>query len=67
MSSRLINHTRLESDAEFEEYFNFGEALGKGSFGTVTEVIRISDLSKWAVKIINKEKVCYFIVIIIKY
>lgn len=55
--TRQIKHTRIENDTEFEQHYIFGAALGKGSFGTVTEAIRVGDDSKWAVKIVNKEKV----------
>lgn len=58
-STRQVKHTRLDNDAEFEQHFQYGAQLGKGSFGTVTEAICVSTGKKFAVKVINKEKVCF--------
>lgn len=55
---RQVKHTRLENETEFEIKYTIGVQLGKGSFGTVLETTRTTDSHKWAVKIINKEKVC---------
>lgn len=55
---RQVKHTRLENETEFEIKYTIGVQLGKGSFGTVLETTRTADSHKWAVKIINKEKVC---------
>lgn len=66
VSSRQIKHTRIENDTEFEQHYTYGEALGKGSFGTVTEAIRVGDDSKWAVKIVNKEKVILLFIFFIE-
>ena len=54
---RHVQHTRIENEEEIEKYYKFGDTLGKGSFGTVVLAHRCRDESKWAVKIINKEKV----------
>lgn len=56
-SKRQVKHTRLDNDAEFEQHFQYGAQLGKGSFGTVTEAICVTTGNKFAVKVINKEKV----------
>lgn len=55
---RQVKHTRLENETEFEIKYTVGLQLGKGSFGTVLETTRAADSRRWAVKIINKEKVC---------
>ncbi|XP_057314591.1 serine/threonine-protein kinase 33-like isoform X2 [Hydractinia symbiolongicarpus] len=55
-SSRQIQHTRIENGSDIEVLYAFGSLLGKGSFGTVTEAIRKTDETVWAVKVINKEK-----------
>jgi len=55
--TRQVKHTRLENDAEFEQHYEFGAPLGKGSFGTVTEAVSVATRKKFAVKIVNKEKV----------
>ena len=57
VKTRQIKHARLENEAEFEQHYEFGVPLGKGSFGTVTEVLSAATRKKFAVKIINKEKV----------
>ena len=53
---RNIQHRRLENAADIEKHYTLGKQLGKGSFGSVTEALRVSDNTKWAIKIINKEK-----------
>eukprot|EP00111_Clytia_hemisphaerica_P000286 TCONS_00000725-protein len=55
-STRQVKHTRLDDDVDFEQHFDYGILLGKGSFGTVNEAIRIDSGEKFAVKVINKEK-----------
>ena len=59
-STRQVKHTRLENDAEFQQHYQYGAQLGKGSFGTVTEAICVSTNKKFAVKVINKEKVQFY-------
>lgn len=51
-----IKHTRIE-DKQIEEIYEFGEVLGKGSFGVVKEAKHIESDTRWAIKAINKEKV----------
>jgi len=53
---RHISHTRIDHASDIEKYYELGTRLGKGSFGSVSEATRMSDGTKWAVKIINKEK-----------
>ncbi len=58
---RTISHTRVENEEEINEIFNFGRQLGQGSFGKVVEAINRATNSKFAVKSINKEKVCFYL------
>ncbi|XP_020909872.1 serine/threonine-protein kinase 33 [Exaiptasia diaphana] len=50
-----IKHTRIE-DKQIEEIYEYGEVLGKGSFGVVKEAKHIESGTRWAIKAINKEK-----------
>ncbi|XP_070581281.1 serine/threonine-protein kinase 33-like [Ptychodera flava] len=55
-AERQIPHTRIEDESTIEKTYKFGELLGKGSFGKVLEAVRIDDNTRWAIKIVNKEK-----------
>ena len=56
-AGRTIKHTRIEDEKQIESIYEFGEILGKGSFGVVKEAKHIETESRWAIKAINKEKV----------
>ena len=53
-----IPHTRVDDEAVIESMFTMGKKLGQGSFGIVREALDINTGKKWAVKAVNKEKVC---------
>ncbi|KAK3748438.1 hypothetical protein QZH41_017310, partial [Actinostola sp. cb2023] len=55
-AGRSIKHTRIEDEKQIEEIYEFGEVLGKGSFGVVTEAKQNESGTRWAIKAINKEK-----------
>lgn len=57
-STRSVAHTRLEDENEFEKLYEFRRELGQGSFGRVYEAQCQTTGLKWAVKSVNKEKVC---------
>ena len=56
-SERSVRHTRVEDEHQIEESYICGEVLGQGSFGVVREAVQKESGQKFAVKIINKEKV----------
>ena len=56
-SGRSIPHTRIEDEKQIEDIYEFGEVLGKGSFGVVTEAVNKATGHRWAIKAVNKEKV----------
>lgn len=53
---RTIPHTRIEDERQIEEIYEFGEVLGRGSFGVVKEATNKISGRKWAIKAVNKEK-----------
>lgn len=55
-SGRTIRHTRIEDERQIEDIYEFGNVLGKGSFGVVTEATNKTTGEKWAIKAVNKEK-----------
>ena len=57
VSGRNIPHTRIEDERQIEDIYEFGEVLGKGSFGVVKEARNRETGCVWAVKAVNKEKV----------
>lgn len=57
---RTIPHTRIEDERQIEEIYEFGEVLGRGSFGVVKEATNKTTGRKWAIKAVNKEKVRHF-------
>lgn len=50
-------HTRVDDESEIEKKYSLGEVLGQGSFGVVREVTNRLTGQKFAMKIVNKEKV----------
>lgn len=55
---RQIPHTRVEDERQIVASYEFGKELGRGNFGVVKEAIHRATGKKWAVKAVNKEKVC---------
>ena len=55
--ARTVRHTRIDDESYIEKVYTFGEKLGAGSFGVVLEATHNETEEKWAIKIINKEKV----------
>lgn len=51
-------HTRVEDEGAVERKYAFGSVLGQGSFGLVKEVTCQTSGECFAVKIVNKDKVC---------
>lgn len=63
---RTIPHTRIDEEKQIEDIYEFGDVLGRGSFGVVKEAVNKATDTKWAVKAVNKEKVseeCYAIIV----
>lgn len=56
-NERSVRHTRVEDEHQIEESYISGEVLGQGSFGVVREAVQKETGQKFAIKIINKEKV----------
>lgn len=56
-NERSVRHTRVEDEQQIEESYISGEILGQGSFGVVREAVQKETGQKFAIKIINKEKV----------
>jgi len=56
-TARTIPHTRIEEERQIEDIYDFGEVLGKGSFGVVKEATHKATGRRWAIKAVNKEKV----------
>ena len=63
-NERSVRHTRVEDEHQIEERYVSGEVLGQGSFGVVREAVQKETGKKFAIKIINKEKVKPLTVII---
>jgi len=57
-SGSLVNHVALDDERRIKELYEFGDILGKGSFGVVWHVTQVGTGQRYACKIINKEKVC---------
>ncbi|KAJ7330190.1 Serine/threonine-protein kinase 33 [Desmophyllum pertusum] len=55
-TGRTIPHTRIEDERQIEDIYEFGEVLGKGSFGVVKEATNKETGCRWAIKAVNKEK-----------
>lgn len=60
-SGRTIPHTRIEDERQIEDIYEFGDVLGKGSFGVVKEATNKETGRRWAIKAVNKEKVSLWI------
>ncbi len=56
-----IGHTRIDDEADIEKAYILGELLGRGGFGVVLEVQNRSSKTKYAMKIVSKDKVSYFL------
>jgi len=53
----LVNHVAIDDERLLRDMYEFGDKLGKGSFGVVWHVTQTSSGQHYACKIINKEKV----------
>ncbi|XP_067915809.1 serine/threonine-protein kinase 33-like isoform X2 [Heterodontus francisci] len=51
-----VPHTRIEDESVIKLFYQFGQDLGKGSFGVVVQATHIPTHTKWAIKKLNKEK-----------
>ncbi|XP_046417530.1 serine/threonine-protein kinase 33-like [Neodiprion fabricii] len=56
LKERDLIHKRITDLAELQRIYEFGEILGKGSFGTVVKASHKGSGLNWAVKIINKSQ-----------
>lgn len=54
-------HTRVE-EGSVERKYTFGSVLGQGSFGVVKEVTSRLNGERFAVKIVNKDRVGFYTV-----
>lgn len=57
LQERNLLHKRIEDIAELQRFYDLGEVLGKGSFGTVIKASQKASGANWAIKIINKSQV----------
>ena len=64
-NERSVRHTRVEDEHQIEESYISGEILGQGSFGVVREAVQKETGKKFAIKIINKEKVEFCLCLLI--
>ena len=53
----LVEHTRVEDESVIERKYSFGEVLGQGAFGVVKEITNRLTQDRFAVKIVQKDKV----------
>ena len=60
-NERNVRHTRVDDEHQIEERYISGEVLGQGSFGVVREAMQKETGRKFAIKIINKEKVTHLL------
>uniref|UniRef100_UPI00398E60C7 serine/threonine-protein kinase 33-like n=1 Tax=Pristiophorus japonicus TaxID=55135 RepID=UPI00398E60C7 len=51
-----VPHTRIEDESVIKLFYQFEHDLGKGSFGVVVQATHILTHTKWAIKILSKEK-----------
>ncbi|XP_065838371.1 serine/threonine-protein kinase 33-like [Oscarella lobularis] len=51
-----VRRTRLDDESQLERHYVVGRVLGQGSFGIVKEAVDRQTSTKYAIKIINKEK-----------
>jgi serine/threonine protein kinase len=54
---RQIPHSRIDDEEIIYRKYELMELLGRGSFGTVYKIISKETNQKYAIKIINKERV----------
>lgn len=54
-------HRRIEDESVIEKQYIIGDVLGTGAFGVVKEITNRLTQEKFAMKIVNKDKVCTFI------
>ena len=52
-----VGHTRVEEESVIEKKYTFGEVLGQGAFGVVKEVTNRLTRERFAMKIVQKDKV----------
>ena len=51
-------HRRVEDESDIEKQYIIGDILGTGAFGVVKEITKKLTQQKFAMKIVNKDKVC---------
>lgn len=51
-------HRRVEDESVIEKQYIIGDVLGTGAFGVVKEITNRLTHEKFAMKIVNKDKVC---------
>ena len=56
-SNSRIERVRVEDESEIEKVYQLGEVLGRGAFGVVREVTKKDTGERFAMKIVNKDKV----------
>ena len=52
-----VGHTRVDEESVIEKRYMFGEVLGQGAFGVVKEVTNKLTRERFAMKIVQKDKV----------
>lgn len=57
INNRQISHKKIDDEDIIFKKYEIGRKLGQGSFGVVYEIIKKETNEKFAIKIINKEKV----------
>lgn len=60
MFERNVQHTKIYSGKEFAAFYDFGQILGQGVFGTVLEVKEKRTRKIWAAKVIDKHQAVIF-------
>ncbi len=54
----VARHRRVEDESDIEKQYVIGDILGTGAFGVVKEITNRLTQQKFAMKIVNKDKVC---------
>lgn len=62
-----VNHLRINDASDVKYLFNFGEKLGKGSFGVVLKVQEKSTEKVWAMKILNRNKASLLFILLMRF
>lgn len=57
LNNRQISHKKIDDEEIIYKKYEIGRKLGQGSFGVVYEILNKETDEKFAIKIINKEKV----------